>query len=83
MSQQKLSLYGKPLSSPFLNILYKPNSGFRSRAALEQQLVDYATEYFPLGAVGVYGSKQDDGKIVCTVCLSAARFQGANYKYAH
>jgi len=49
------------------------------RAAIEQQMVEYATEFFPLGAVGVYGSKQDDGKVVCTVCLSAARFQGANY----
>jgi len=49
------------------------------RASLEEQFGPYATEYYPLGALGVYSTKGDDGKLTCTVCLSAARFQGANF----
>jgi len=48
------------------------------RATLEEQVGAYGTEYFPLGAVGVYSSKED-GKSQVTVCMSAARFQGANF----
>jgi len=49
------------------------------RAALEEQFGPYAAEYYPLGAIGVYGAKGDDGKVSATVCISAARFQGANF----
>jgi capping protein alpha len=49
------------------------------RAALDNQLSGYITEYFPLGAAGVYGGKDDAGKTTVTACISAARFQGANF----
>jgi len=48
------------------------------RAALEDQSFAYATEHFPHGAAAVYCSK-DDGQRSFTVCISASRFQGANY----
>jgi len=42
------------------------------RSELEEQVIAYGTEFFPLGVVGVYSSPLDR-KV--TVCISAAQFQ--------
>jgi len=48
------------------------------RAAVEEQALAYAAEYYPLGAAGVFGSKEE-GKTTITICMSASKFQGASF----
>jgi len=49
------------------------------RAAFDHQAVAYVGEHYQNGATTVYGSKNDHGQNVVTVCISSSKYNPSNF----